>query len=103
MWANNIIFYFFKAFYLFIPGPFQGGHFFGEIIYFGALDLKPASGPPSRSVWLLGYGVQVQHQHMHINVNVQYIISSRGRGDIKHPLQKYYTYMRFTVHFRNGY
>jgi hypothetical protein len=36
--------YFFKAFFFFfIPGPFQGGHFFGEIIYFSALDLKPAS------------------------------------------------------------
>jgi hypothetical protein len=39
VWANNV---FFKLFF-FVPGPFQGGHFFGEIIYFSALDLKPAS------------------------------------------------------------
>jgi hypothetical protein len=34
--------YFVKLFF-FIPGPFQGGHFFGEIIYFSALDLKPTA------------------------------------------------------------
>ena len=34
--------YILKLFF-FIPGPFQGGHFFGEIIYFSALDLKPAT------------------------------------------------------------
>ena len=38
MWAKNI---FFKLFF-FVPGPFQGGHFFGGEIYFSALDLRPA-------------------------------------------------------------
>ena len=27
----------------FIPGPFQGGHFLGEIIYSSALDLEPVT------------------------------------------------------------
>jgi hypothetical protein len=39
MWAT----FFFLKLLFFIPGPFQGGIFFGEIIYFSALDLKPAS------------------------------------------------------------
>jgi hypothetical protein len=33
MWAN-------KKRFFFIPGPFQGGHFLGGIIYSSALDLK---------------------------------------------------------------
>jgi hypothetical protein len=37
MWAKN-----FKLVF-FIPGPFQGGHFLGEIIYSSALDLKPTA------------------------------------------------------------
>jgi hypothetical protein len=36
--------YFLKPFF-FVPGPFQGGHFLGEIIYSSALDLKPAAVP----------------------------------------------------------
>jgi hypothetical protein len=39
MWAKNI---FFKAFF-FIPGPFQGGHFLGEIIYSSAPGVKPTA------------------------------------------------------------
>jgi hypothetical protein len=35
MWAKKL---FFKAF-SFLPGPFQGGHFFGGVIYLAALDL----------------------------------------------------------------
>ena len=34
--------YFFFNLFFFVPGPFQGGHFFGGGIYFSALDLKPA-------------------------------------------------------------
>jgi hypothetical protein len=32
--------YFLKLFF-FIPGPFQGGHFLGGIIYFSALEAGP--------------------------------------------------------------
>jgi hypothetical protein len=28
-------------FFFFVPGPFQGGHFLGGIIYFSALGLEP--------------------------------------------------------------
>jgi hypothetical protein len=43
MWAKNV---FLKLFFIYLflgPFAFQGGHCFGEIIYFSALDLKPAS------------------------------------------------------------
>jgi hypothetical protein len=29
--------------FFFLPGPFQGGHSFGEIIYLAALDVRPVA------------------------------------------------------------
>jgi hypothetical protein len=39
MWAKK---YILKLFF-FLPGPFQGGHFLGGIIYLAALDLGPVA------------------------------------------------------------
>jgi hypothetical protein len=39
MWIKK---QFFDPFF-FLSGPFQGGHFFGGIIYLAALDLRPAT------------------------------------------------------------